>query len=68
MFYKSTSQPAAKNIYMNRGHEKSMPQENNNAHSEETFKKLLDCGYSEKITEVIWQWYHPKYKKKKNAN
>jgi hypothetical protein len=27
--------------------------------SEKIFGKLTDHGYSEKVAEAVWQWYHP---------
>jgi hypothetical protein len=26
---------------------------------EQEFARLPEYGYSEKVTEIIWQWYHP---------
>jgi hypothetical protein len=31
----------------------------NNEKSEQVFSKLPGYGYSQKVTEAIWQWYHP---------
>ena len=30
--------------------------------SEQIFSKLPNYGYSEKVAELIWRWYHPNYK------
>ncbi len=30
--------------------------------SEQVFSKLTTHGYSERVAEIIWQWYHPYYK------
>jgi hypothetical protein len=27
--------------------------------SEQVFTKLTTYGYSERVAETIWQWYHP---------
>jgi hypothetical protein len=30
--------------------------------SEQVFSKLSDYGYSEKVANAIWRWYHPSKK------
>ena len=40
---------------------KSMTDQSTKA-SEQVFSKLCDYGYSEKVAESIWRWYHPSYK------
>jgi hypothetical protein len=30
--------------------------------SEQVFIKVPDYGYSEKVANLIWQWYHPSKK------
>jgi hypothetical protein len=32
------------------------------AKSEQAFGKLTDNGYSERVAELIWRWYHPNNK------
>jgi hypothetical protein len=34
----------------------------NKKSGEKVFSKLADSGYSDKITYLIWLWYHPKAK------
>jgi hypothetical protein len=38
-----------------------MPQQSEQK-SEQAFIKLPDCGYSKKVAEAIWRWYHPSEK------
>jgi hypothetical protein len=38
--------------------EEYMPQYSSQK-SEQVFSKLTDHGYSEKVAEAIWRWYHP---------
>jgi predicted Ser/Thr protein kinase len=35
------------------------PKNENGYKSDQVFSKLTDHGYSEKVAEAIWRWYHP---------
>ena len=36
--------------------------------SEQIFSKLPDYGYSKRVTNAIYRWYHPHYKATKIYN
>jgi len=61
LFFNSTDCSEIQNVYMKLiiG-EIMIPQSTQK--SEQVFSKLPDYGYSQKVAEAIWQWYHPSCK------